>query len=98
MVTNAVNTGIDYGAYSEAQLFAALNEIQSQKASLDNRERQIREILHTLGAESSESSIVSRIGLDEPTEETRNALDNDFVVCRGYSHEEFVESLKNEAD
>lgn len=95
MVTSAANTSIDYGAYSEAQLFAVLDEIQSQKASLDNRERQIREILHTLGAESN---IVSRIGLDEPMEETRNALDNDFVVCRGYSHKEFVESLKNEAD
>lgn len=98
MVTNAVNTGIDYGAYSGMQLSALLDEIQNQRANLDNKERQIREILHTLGAESSESSIVSRIGLDEPTEETRNALDNDFVVCRGYSHEEFVESLKNEAD
>lgn len=96
MVTNAIDT--NYSTYSEAQLVAVLDEIHNQKANLDNRERQIREILHTLGAESNESSIVSRIGLDEPTEETRNALDNDFVVCRGYSHEEFVESLKNEAD
>ncbi len=96
MIANAVDT--NYNTYSEAQLVAVLDEIHNQKASLDNRERQIREILHTLGAESNKSSIVSRIGLDEPTEETRNALDNDFVVCRGYSHEEFVESLKNEAD
>ena len=91
MVTNAVNTGIDYGAYSGVQLSALLDEIQSQKAILDDRERQIRKAISSL-------DVKSRIGLDEPTEETRNALDNDFVVCRGYSHEEFVESLKNEAD
>lgn len=28
---------INYSTYSEAQLFATLNEIQSQKASLDSR-------------------------------------------------------------
>ena len=96
MVTNAIDS--NYSTYSEAQLFAALNEIQSQKASLDNRERQIREILHTLGAESNESSIISRIGLDEPTEETRNALDNDEIVGIFSSHEEFEKSLELEND
>lgn len=96
MVTNAVNTGIDYGAYSEAQLFAALNEIQSQKASLDNRERQIREILHTLGAESSESSIVSRIGLDMPTKETIDALNNSHAVLKTHDYVEFEKMIENE--
>ncbi len=92
-MTNAVD--INYSTYSEAQLFAVLDEIQSQKASLDNRERQIREILHTLG---TESSIISRIGLDEPTEETRNALDNDEIVGIFSSHEEFEKSLELEND
>ncbi len=96
MTTNAVD--INYSTYSEVQLVAALNEIQSQKASLDNRERQIREILHTLGTESNESSIISRIGLDEPTEETRNALDNDEIVGIFSSHEEFEKSLELEND
>lgn len=93
MVTNAVNTGIDYGAYSEAQLFAVLDEIQSQKASLDNRERQIREILHTLGAESS---IVSRIGLDMPTEETIDALNNSHAVLKTHDYAEFEKMIENE--
>lgn len=96
MVTNAVNT--NYSTYSEAQLVAVLDEIHNQKVSLDNRERQIREILHTLGAESNKSSIVSRIGLDEPTEETRNALDNDEIVGIFSSHEEFEKSLELEND
>lgn len=91
MVTNAVDLNIDYGAYSGVQLSALLDDIQNQRANLDNKERQIREAINSL-------DVKSRIGLDEPTEETRNALDNDFVVYRGYSHEEFVESLKNEAD
>lgn len=91
MVTNAVDLNIDYGAYSGMQLSALLDDIQNQRANLDNKERQIREAINSL-------DVKSRIGLDEPTEETRNALDNDFVVYRGYSHEEFVESLKNEAD
>lgn len=91
MVTNAIDLNIDYGAYSGMQLSALLDDIQNQRANLDNKERQIREAINSL-------DVKSRIGLDEPTEETRNALDNDFVVYRGYSHEEFVESLKNEAD
>lgn len=91
MVTNAIDTSIDYGAYSGMQLSALLDEIQSQKAILDNRERQIREAINSL-------DVKSRIGLDEPTEETRNALDNAVPIARGLSHKEFRESLKNEAD
>lgn len=51
MVTNAVD--IDYGAYSGVQLSALLDEIQSQKAILDNRERQIREALNSLDVKSN---------------------------------------------
>ena len=94
MVTNAVNVSnvsIDYSAYSGVQLSALLDEIQSQKASLDNRERQIREAINSL-------DMKSRIGLDEPTEETRNLLDNDEIDGVWDSHEEFMESLANEAD
>ena len=89
MTINAVD--IDYGAYSGVQLSALLDEIQNQRANLDNKERQIRKAISSL-------DVKSRIGLDEPTEETRNALDDDFVVGRGYSHKEFMESLANEAD
>lgn len=46
MVTNAIDS--NYSTYSEAQLVAVLDEIHNQKASLDNRERQIREILHSM--------------------------------------------------
>lgn len=50
MTINAVD--IDYGAYSGVQLSALLDEIQSQKASLDNRERQIRKALNSLDVKS----------------------------------------------
>lgn len=93
-MTNAVD--INYSTYSEAQLFAVLDEIQSQKASLDNRERQIREILHTLGAESSESSIISRIGLDMLTEETIDALNNSHAVLKTHDYAEFEKMIENE--
>lgn len=89
MVTNAVD--IDYGAYSGVQLSALLDEIQSQKASLNDRERQIRKAISSL-------DVKSRIGLDEPTEETRNALENDEVVGIFSSHEEFEKSLELEND
>lgn len=52
MATNAVNVSIDYSAYSGVQLSALLDEIQSQKASLDNRERQIREAISSLDTKS----------------------------------------------
>ncbi len=52
MVTNAVDSSIDYGAYSGVQLSALLDEIQSQKASLDNRERQIREAISSLNTKA----------------------------------------------
>lgn len=52
MVTNAVNVSIDYSAYSGMQLSALLDEIQSQKAILDNRERQIREAINSLDTKS----------------------------------------------
>ncbi len=94
MVANAVDT--NYNTYSEAQLVAVLNEIHIQKASLDNRERQIREILHTLGAESNKSSIVSRIGLDEPTEETIDALNNSHAVLKTHDYAEFEKMIENE--
>ena len=80
MVASMVNSAVNYSDYSEAQLFAVLNEIQAQKASLDSREKQIREILRYV-----------------PNEETRKALDDDFVVAQGISHKEFMESLDNEA-
>ena len=48
MATSAVNVSIDYGAYSEVQLSALLDEIQSQKAILDDRERQIRKAISSL--------------------------------------------------
>ncbi len=48
MVANAVDT--NYNTYSEAQLVAVLDEIYIQKASLDNGERQIREIISSLDA------------------------------------------------
>lgn len=89
MVTNAVD--IDYGVYSGVQLSALLDDIQNQRANLDNKEKQIRKAISSL-------DVKSRIGLDEPTEETRNALDNDEVVGIFSSHEEFVESLELEND
>lgn len=89
MVTNAVD--INYSAYSGVQLSALLDEIQNQRANLDNKERQIREAINSL-------DVKSRIGLDEPTEETRNALDNDEVVGIFSSHEEFEKSLELEND
>lgn len=51
MATNAVD--INYSAYSGVQLSALLDEIQSQKAILDNRERQIREALNSLDVKSN---------------------------------------------
>ena len=48
MATSAVNVSIDYGAYSGVQLSALLDEIQSQKAILDDRERQIRKAISSL--------------------------------------------------
>lgn len=89
MAINAVD--IDYGAYSGVQLSALLDEIQNQRANLDNKERQIREAISSL-------DVKSRIGLDEPTEETRNALENDEVVGIFSSHEEFEKSLELEND
>lgn len=89
MVTNAVNVSIDYGAYSEAQLFAVLDEIQSQKASLDNKERQIRKAISSL-------DVKSRIGLDEPTEETIDALNNSHAVLKTHDYAEFEKMIENE--
>lgn len=91
MATSAVNVSIDYGAYSGVQLSALLDDIQNQRANLDNKERQIRKAISSL-------DVKSRIGLDEPTEETRNALDNDEVVGIFSSHEEFEKSLELEND
>lgn len=51
MVTNAID--LNYSAYSGMQLSALLDEIQSQKAILDNRERQIREALNSLDVKSN---------------------------------------------
>ncbi len=64
-MTNAVD--INYSTYSEAQLFAALNEIQSQKANLDNRERQIREILHTIPNDETAFDLKNATTLDKYT-------------------------------
>ena len=89
MAINVVD--INYSAYSGVQLVALLDEIQNQRANLDNKEKQIRKAISSL-------DVKSRIGLDEPTEETRNALDNAIPIARGLSHKEFRESLKNEAD
>lgn len=50
MATNAVD--INYSVYSGVQLSALLDEIQSQKASLDNKERQIRKALNSLNIKS----------------------------------------------
>lgn len=52
MATNAVELNINYSVYSGVQLAALLDEIQSQKAILDNRERQIREAINSLGVKS----------------------------------------------
>lgn len=51
MVTSAID--LNYSAYSGVQLSALLDEIQSQKAILDNRERQIREALNSLDVKSN---------------------------------------------
>lgn len=50
MTINAVD--IDYGAYSGVQLSALLDEIQNQRANLDNKERQIREAINSLNIKS----------------------------------------------
>lgn len=50
MAINAVD--IDYGAYSGVQLSALLDEIQNQRANLDNKERQIREAINSLNIKS----------------------------------------------
>ena len=55
MTADANISTINYSDYSEAQLFAALNEIQAQKASLDSREKQIRAILHSIPNEETRS-------------------------------------------
>lgn len=51
MATNAVD--IDYGAYSGVQLSALLDDIQNQRANLDNKERQIRKALNSLDVKSN---------------------------------------------
>lgn len=50
MAINAVD--IDYGAYSGVQLSALLDDIQNQRANLDNKERQIREAINSLNIKS----------------------------------------------
>ena len=52
MVTSAVNMGIDYGAYSGMQLSALLDDIQTQRENLDNKERQIRKAISSLDVKS----------------------------------------------
>ena len=52
MAINAVELNINYNAYSRVQLVALLDEIQSQKAILENREWQIREALNSLNIKS----------------------------------------------
>ena len=89
MVTNAVNTSIDYGAYSGVQLSALLDDIQNQRANLDNKERQIREAISSL-------DVKSRIGLDEPTEETIDALNNSHAVLKTHDYAEFEKMIENE--
>lgn len=46
MATNAVD--INYSAYNRVQLSALLDDIQNQRANLDNKERQIREAINSL--------------------------------------------------
>ncbi len=89
MVTNAVNVSIDYSAYSGMQLSALLDDIQNQRAILDDRERQIRKAISSL-------DIVSRIGLDEPTEETIDALNNSHAVLKTHDYAEFEKMIENE--
>lgn len=91
MATNAIDLSIDYSVYSGVQLSALLDDIQNQRANLDNKERQIRKAISSL-------DVKSRIGLDMPTEETRNALDNDEVVGVFSSHKEFEKFLELEND
>lgn len=78
---------INYSTYSEAQLFAALSEIQSQKAHLDSREREIRAILHSFGDESSSK--------DLPTQETIDALNNSYTVLKTHDYAEFEKIIEN---
>ena len=59
MVASMVNSAVNYSDYSEAQLFAVLNEIQAQKASLDSREKQIREILRYMPNEETRKALDS---------------------------------------
>lgn len=52
IATNAVDLNINYRAYSGVQLVALLDEIQSQKAILDSRERQIKEAINSLNTKA----------------------------------------------
>lgn len=67
MATSAVDLSINYSNYTEAQLCAMLDEIQTQKASLDNKERQIREILHSMPNDETAFDLKNAVTLTEYT-------------------------------
>ncbi len=59
MIANTIDTSIDYGAYSGVQLSALLDDIQNQRANLDNKERQIREAISSLNDKKEEKAFYS---------------------------------------
>lgn len=89
MTTSATISNINYSDYTEAQLCAVLDEIRTQKASLDSKEREIREVLHSLSAGSSDES------LDFPTQETIDALNNSHTVLKTKDYAEFEKMIEN---
>ena len=88
MTTSATISSIDYSNYTEAQLCAMLDEIRTQKASLDSKEKAIRDILHSMGSESSNKP------LDFPTQETIDALNNSHTALKTSDYAEFEKMIE----
>lgn len=96
---------IDYNKYSANQLRYMLNSTRKQIKKLEDAiflaNKQIDSLTKKHTKYLKKEAILSKelsLRFPIPNEETRNALDNDFVVYRGYSHKEFEKSLENEND
>lgn len=95
----------DYSKYSTSRLQYALNSTRKQISKFEDAmikaEKQLKDFAKKHAEYvAKEASMRKELGikLPVPNEETQNALNNAEPIFTGYSHKEFVKTLKNEAD
>ncbi|MGX2972060.1 hypothetical protein [Helicobacter sp. T3_23-1059] len=93
----------DYSTYNASKLRHALNSTRKQIAKFENEiikaDKQIKICSAKRETYLQREAIIARelnMKLAVPNEETRKALDDDFIVASGINHTEFMASLDDE--